>query len=673
MAEKTGSDPRDELVHAYADDRVLAHETVFEGPRHKHKTPEFHREIITDFHSSAPLLAWIVFRGGGKSTIAEEAIVLQAALREFRNCLIVGASEPKAQERLHAIRRQFEKNEYLRYAFDDLRGQPWADDSLELSTGITIKAMGRGQAIRGTKNEDFRPDLILVDDIEDLQSVATPEGRKKVSDWFHDELLPSGDAGLRVRMLANDMHPECIANELEKPGSGFVVKRYPWIYPDPVTGEPRAMWPDRFPLAEINRTRDRYYSQGKAGLYASNYLCRSERAEDKPFRREQFRYAGVADCPPITRTWQPVWGMFDPARSVRETAATTGHAAWSRIAQRTIVWESWAKRMLPSEIVDAIFAFNDEYHPVGIGVEVDGLNEWLMQPIRERQAKLGIVLPILPVKAPKGKFDFIRGLQFGFIAREIVFAKGLPDLEAQLVGFPSGYIDAPNALAYCQRLGATAPIYDDFTMEHVAEDIEVSASRPAWLCLNATPALVTGILVQLVEGGIRIIADWVREGEPGAIAADILKEANLELPRGSCRLVAGPQHFEKYGNAGLVQAFRRVPKEVQLGHLPDAGRHEARLLLRRMSRGMPAFRVSSRARWTLNGLAGGFARAVKNGQLMEYPEAGTYQILIEGLESFLGMMQSVADDTGAGRVNATAADGRQFFSALAHRRQEGDR
>ena len=56
---------------------------------------------------------------------------------------------------------------------------------------------------------------------------------------------------------------------------------------------------------------------------------------------------------------------------------------------------------------------------------------------------------------------------------------------------------------------------------------------------------------------------------------------------------------------------------------------------------------------------------------MAYAEEGTYKLLIEGLESFLAMMHSVAsDEPGMGRTNATAADGRQFFSALAHRRTD---
>ena len=663
-------DARQQLLE-FAADRPLAHEALFEGPRHKHKRAPFHRELILDFHSPIRFLCWIVFRGGAKSTIAEEGVSILGGLREFRHAFIIGASLEKAMERLHAVRRIVEKNAYYRSVFGDIRGRPWADDHLETNTGITIVAMGRGQAIRGTKNEDFRPDLIVVDDIEDRQSISTPEGRKKVSDWFFDELLPAGDADMRVRMLANDMHPECIANELERPGSDFVVKRYPWEYRDPATGERKASWPDRFPLEEIDRTQRRYFSQGKADEYNANYMCRSRAPEDKPFRRDMFRYAGRDGVPAIARTWQAIYAMMDPARSVRATAATTGFAAWSRISGKLIVWDAWAKRMLPSEMIDFLFAFNAEYRPTKIGFEKTGLNEWAMQPIRQEQARRRIMLPMEAIEAPRGKIDFIRGLQWGFIAGETVFAnESMHDLENQLLGFPSGYIDAPNALAYAQTLGAGQPVYEDFTLDHVRPEVTVGDGA-FWLALNAGGSYTTGMLVQAAEGGLKIIYDWVREGDPQDLVPDIVREANLECRRPP-NLCAGPQHWDRYANLGLVQACRRLPAEIRRAGLPSSGRHELGVLLRRVSRGVPAVALSGEARWTVNALAGGYCREVRNGQVMVDAEDGPYKVLCEGLESFLAMMHSVAPDQ-AGLTNATAGDGRKFFSALPKRRnaQEG--
>src|SRR5208337_1309884 len=172
-------DERESTIVKLAKNRQLAHRVLF-ASRHRNVTPPFHGEIIDRFHSAEPLVCEISFRGSAKSTIAEEGVVIQACFREFKHCLITGSSLDKASERLHAIRRQFENNEMLLELFGSLKGRPWGDDRLELSTGITIQAMGRGQALRGTKNEDTRPDFILADDIEDKLTMATAEGTEKI-------------------------------------------------------------------------------------------------------------------------------------------------------------------------------------------------------------------------------------------------------------------------------------------------------------------------------------------------------------------------------------------------------------------------------------------------------------------------------------------------------------
>lgn len=652
-------DPGETALLKLSANRRLAHQVLFRH-RHPNATPEFHGEIIDDFHGPERNVCTIAFRGSAKSTLAEEGLVIKACYREIQHALIVGASYDKAAERLHAIRRQFEKNDALRTLFGDLRGQPWGDDKIELSTGITLQAMGRGQAIRGTKNEDIRPDFILADDIEDAESVRTPEGREKVQAWFFAELLPSGDEPtLRVRMLANDMHPECLANRLKLPGSGFVVRVYPWEYID-AEGARSATWADRYSLETIDKKKRQLYSLGRGAEYEKEYMCHSESPADKPFKQEMFRTEAQV------RTWQAVYAMFDPARTVSRTSATTGYACWSWIANRLVVWDAWAKMLLPDQIITEMFTVDEEFRPVSIGVEEDGLNEFLMQPIRQEQVRRGVTLPVKAMRAPKGKMDFIRGLQPFFNAREIWFAKPLPELQAQLLSFPTGRIDAPNALAYALKMRPGAPIYDDFTSLSVGDALAPAPGRPAWLCLNATPAITTAMLVQLVDGAVRIYADWVREGEPAAILPDIIKEASLAAGR-AVQLVAGPHHYDRYTNSGLVQAVRRIPMELRRGVGPELGRPELRALLRRQTRGMPALMCSSGARWTLNGFAGGYCRAMlKQGILADYAEEGVYRTLLEGLESFAGLLALGSPDEDRDDVNyATAANGRRYISARA--------
>lgn len=589
-------------------------------------------------------------------------MVLMVGFREFHTGLILGASLPLAIQRLHSIRREVEKNTRLKALFGDLRGQPWTDDKLEFANGVSITAMGKGQALRGSKDEIFRPDFVLADDIEDRESVRTEEGRNKIQSWFLGEVLPAMDPEGRVRVLANILDPECLAEKLKVPGSGFIVETYPWEYMDEA-GERRATWPARFPLAKINAEKERMYALGRAREYEMEFMCRAVSDSGKAFVNDMKRYE------PRARTWEPVYCMFDPARTTGRAAATTGFAAWSWLGPKLVVWEMWAKQLMPDQIIDEIFRINQTYGPVKIGFEQDGLNEWALQPIRARAAQMGTALPLVPVKAPAGKLDFIRGLQIYFQAREVWFTQDFGEAWQQFLNFPTGRIDAPNALAYAldRQLRAGLPLYEDWNVTNVAPELEIDRMQPAWLALNATGAVTTAVLAQVIAGNLRVFADWVREGEPGAVLAGLLKEANLEAGK-LCRPTAGPLHFDTYNNVGLAAAARRLPVELRRGSQSDVGRGEIRGLLRRQSRGMPALLVSASARWTLCAFAGGYCRAVtKAGTLSEVAEEGNYRTLMEGLESFAGLLRTGAEEDEGERNWATSATGQRYISARPQR------
>ena len=140
--------------------------------------------MIADWHDSKiPHLISMAFRGAAKSTLAEEAIAIRAGFREFKNGLIIGETYDRACERLHAIRHEIESNDNLTELFGDLRGSVWSDGELVLSNGVRLLAMGRGQALRGIKFQDSRPDAVFCDDIENSSTVGTLENRRKTRVW----------------------------------------------------------------------------------------------------------------------------------------------------------------------------------------------------------------------------------------------------------------------------------------------------------------------------------------------------------------------------------------------------------------------------------------------------------------------------------------------------------
>ncbi len=113
---------------------------------------------------------------------------------------------------------------------------------------------------------------------------------------------------------------------------------------------------------------------------------------------------------PRSRTWQAAYAMIDPARTTGSNSATTGWAVWSWVNNRLVVWAADAQFLLPDEIVALAFDIHERYDPVWVGVELDGLEQFLLQPLRHEMVRRGTYLPVRGVRAPRGKLDFITGL-----------------------------------------------------------------------------------------------------------------------------------------------------------------------------------------------------------------------------------------------------------------------
>ena len=306
------------------------------------------------------------------------------------------------------------------------------------------------------------------------------------------------------------------------------------------------------------------------------------------------------------------------------------------------------------------------------------------------------------MRAPRGKLDFIRGLQPFFAARECEFAQELPALTEQLLNFPTGRIDAPNALAYALQMRPGLPIYESFTAEHIVENPEIARDRPLFLVANATPAMTVAALCQAHDGKLVVLRDWVMEGGPAELTPYIYSEAMLQAGerervlrdrpgRGWDAMLKGaapdrvltrpepptwvipPHHSEKYTNVGLAAAAKAIPADLRFGGEEVRGQAHLHDLLGRIIRGLPAVEIGTGARWTLRALSGGYTRALLRGRLQDYPEEGPYRLLMEGIESFCGLLRAGLADRGENGESeqpmAFTRDGRAYRSAMPQKAQ----
>jgi hypothetical protein len=680
------SEPRLELVRTFADDRWAAHRHLF-AHRHPDESPQAHRDLVKRIHGREARLNVEGFRGFAKTTYLEEAAVLRALYGEFHNMVIVGASFARACDRVDAIAHELANNPLITNIFGPQKGEIWGASRIVLTSGVCIQALGRGTSTTGIKFREWRPDSALIDDVEDPEEKRNDAERFETWLWLIRTFLPSLDDPVEtwVRALGTRRGRNSLPERLED--TGWPTVKYPIEHID--EGGSRApTWPAKFPLKKIDEMKRDY--RGDMHTWSQEYMCEAVNEADRVF-------GPIAAEPRVRPDYLPVYAMYDPARTAHQKSATTGIAVWSWRGSRLTFWRLSGETWLPDEIIADLFRVAREYRPVWIGFEEDGLNEWALQPIRLEMIRRHVMLPLKPVRAPRNKFDFIKGLQPYASRGEIEFA-GLPEdfqiARDQFMSFPRGRIDAPNAAAYAltAALGAGTPVYD-FDDECVVADLEPIEGGPLYLAGNADGRVVTAVLCQHIEGEIRVLADWVREGMASEVVSEIHAEAALLAETGAwttvevgddeqpyklperlrrwrpyrLRWVVPARHGEIWNNVGLVQAIRAIPQGVTAAPAQSEERGRVYLAERlgHRDRGRLSVSVSAAASWTLRGLAGGdFRRVGPSGLPEPVPERNLYRVLIEGLEAFVGVGAGTHENVEDRQPVAYTRGGTPYKSAM---------
>lgn len=101
------------------------------------------------------------------------------------------------------------------------------------------------KSIRGTKERQFRPTVVISDDLDDNDCKYSPTRRDKNYEWVQDTLFPIGVEGLTNFWFSGTaIHPDCVVARLPK-HAGIACPVYRSI----------TRWPDRMELwAEWERT-----------------------------------------------------------------------------------------------------------------------------------------------------------------------------------------------------------------------------------------------------------------------------------------------------------------------------------------------------------------------------------------------------------------------------------
>ena len=228
---------------------------IYLGHYVQHPSPSFHDDFFKitekDKIKNAVIIA---FRNSAKSTIFNLSYPLWAILGKQQKKFIVIASQTQRQARQHLlnIKKELETNLLLRADLGPFKEETdeWGSLSLIIPKyGAKIMASSTEQSIRGLRHGRYRPDLIIGDDLEDLESVKTKESRDKLFTWFNGDIIPAGDSNTRVIIIGNLLHDDSLLMKLidsiEQKKLDGIYRKYPLI-----NDKGNITWPGKFPNQE---------------------------------------------------------------------------------------------------------------------------------------------------------------------------------------------------------------------------------------------------------------------------------------------------------------------------------------------------------------------------------------------------------------------------------------
>jgi len=409
---------------------------------------------------------FIIPRGFSKTTLLNAANLYDSVSDGTTFCVYVSESGTHAQTQLANIRHELETNAILRQAYGNVvptraDSEKWTSDQLQLRNGAILVARGRGSQVRGINFRARRPNKILLDDVEDYESVSTPEQRQKTLNWFYGSVAPAGNEmsgaktdesrtqePLQITLLGTLLGPETLLTKVAEDPT-FNTVRF-----GAVLSNGEMLWEYKLNREDYDKKRQQYLRVGQLSSFALEYDSTVRADEDAKFSKHN-----VQIYSPVNRSDLVQVSMaLDPAISDRPGADHTAIVVAGRRESDGMIWmlDEWGGvGKKPREKIDKFFELSAIWGVTKHGIEAVAYQRaliFLMQEEMARRQKFFVIEPIFQGSTLR-KDDRIVGILAPRYANAYIrHRRPLPGLEGNLLDWPNGKKDFADAAAMALTL-----------------------------------------------------------------------------------------------------------------------------------------------------------------------------------------------------------------------------
>ena len=417
-------------------------------------------------------------RGEAKSTLVSQLFTLYCLVaQKKRYALIVMDSIDQAYPMLEAIKVELEFNQRLRVDFPEIAGQGrvWQAATIVTKANQKVQVAGSGKKLRGLRHGAYRPELVVLDDIENDEQVRSPEQRDKLHDWLKKTVLPLGAAGdkLDVVYIGTILHYDSVLNRTLS-SKAWKTAKFKALIRQPDDMSLWDKWEDLY-LNEGEAVADAFYSQNKSAMDKGAVVSWAARPiltlmkirardghatfdseyQNDPLSSDDAMFANALTYWTELPGELVYFGALDP--SLGKAGASRDPSAilvggYHRETGKLYVIEAQVKKRLPDLIIEDVIRMQKQYQCQRWFVETVQFQEFLKDELVKRSAQRGIPVPATATKPNTDKMLRIESLQPHMANGLILLHSSQATLISQLRHFPKAdHDDGPDALEMLWR------------------------------------------------------------------------------------------------------------------------------------------------------------------------------------------------------------------------------
>ena len=389
----------------------------------ENKPAEAHFQLVDHILSKNRYKVVMCHRGLGKSTKMIHLILEWLTLGkkpnfgEFDYILIIQDSVSMVEatfEQLLGLIENTELNKFLKVEKKRLGDDPTLYiRNVETNKLFYLKGRGSGQSLRGTRIHGKRPNIVILDDIENDEKHSSKESRNKLKNWFYNVVIPSINPNkYEFIFIGTPIHEDSLLMNLVHSDTWkALVLPVAEDFPPEDWSKLVTSWKDRFTPEFVKSIYEMYKNQGKEKSFYQEYMLEVTPQDDLLYdlsKIKKFRLSDMKD----KLNKMTYYISVDLAVSEKEYADYTAISVIG--IDKDNNWylvDGFFGRIKPDETIDRIFQLVLKWKPYEVILEKVAFQLSMKTFIQNEMLKRNIFFNLRMVSRTKSKLGVFKAFQ----------------------------------------------------------------------------------------------------------------------------------------------------------------------------------------------------------------------------------------------------------------------